>query len=127
MEDDGDADSQLSVLATSLSWWMMKNLWKQGTSDEKLRLSVVDTFFLKDGHLECWYFTSSKSGSVLKVRKPHGWRNDAAPALSLRSSSVRDRACSWFKPCLIKTSTKHDCAAPVPGSGFLQTHSTVSW
>ena len=67
MDVDGEEDSQLSAFTCSLSWWMMKSLWKEGLPDEKLRLSVADTFLLKDGHLECWYFTSSKSGRVLKV------------------------------------------------------------
>ncbi|CAN0183195.1 unnamed protein product, partial [Laminaria digitata] len=66
MDADGEEDSQFSAFTSSLSWWMMKSLWKEGLPDEKLRLSVADTFLLKDGHLECWYFTSSKSGRVLK-------------------------------------------------------------
>lgn len=67
MDVDGEEDSQFSAFTSSLSWWMMKSLWKEGMPDEKLRLLVADTFLLKDGHPECWYFTSSKSGRVLKV------------------------------------------------------------
>lgn len=63
MDDDVDDDSQ-SELAGSLSWWMMKSLWKE---DSKLRLLLADTILLEDGHLMHWLFTSSKSGRVLKV------------------------------------------------------------
>lgn len=68
MEDDGEADSQVSEVAGSLSWWMMKNLWHESVPDKKLRLSLVDTILLQDGHVLHWFFTSSKSGSVLKVQ-----------------------------------------------------------
>lgn len=77
MDDDGDEDSQ-SELTGSLSWWMMKSLWKE---DSKLRLLVADTILLQDGHLLHWLFTSSKSGRVLKVCKSNNLR--------LRSTSVR--------------------------------------
>lgn len=66
--DDDDIDSQTSVFAPSLSWWMMKSLWQQGVPDDRhLRLALLDTVLLEDGHLMYWYFTSSKSGRVLKV------------------------------------------------------------
>ncbi|CAN0342759.1 unnamed protein product, partial [Pylaiella littoralis] len=66
MDDDGDVESQLSEVVGSLSWWMMKNLWHESLPDEKLRLSMVDTILLQDGHVLHWFFTSSKSGSILQ-------------------------------------------------------------
>ena len=67
MDADGEEDSQFSAFTSSLSWWMMKSLWKEGMPDQKLTLSMADTFLLKDGHPQSWYFTSDKSGRVLKV------------------------------------------------------------
>lgn len=69
MDDERDAESQGSNFAPlSLSCWMMRSLWQQGVSEDRhLRVGIADTVLLEDGHLVCWYFTSSKSGLVLKV------------------------------------------------------------
>lgn len=68
MEEDRDAESQTSSSHSS-SWWMMKNLWRKGASDERrFQASIADTCLLEDGHPLYWYFTSSKSGRILKVQ-----------------------------------------------------------
>lgn len=69
MDEERDIESQASTYSPlCLSWWMMRNLWQQGVSEERhLRVNIVDTVLLEDGHLTCWYFTSAKSGLVLKV------------------------------------------------------------
>ncbi|CAM9864349.1 unnamed protein product [Ectocarpus sp. 12 AP-2014] len=67
MDDDGEVDSQSEVVVGSLSWWMMKSLWQEDTlPEQKLRLSLPDTVLLQDGHLLHWFFTSAKSGNILK-------------------------------------------------------------
>lgn len=68
MDDDREVDSQSEVVVGSLSWWMMKSLWQEDTlPEQKLRLSLPDTVLLQDGHLLHWFFTSAKSGNILKV------------------------------------------------------------
>lgn len=69
MDDERDADSQTSnFISLSLSCWMMRSLWQKGVSEDRhIRVGIADTVLLEDGHLVCWYFTSSKSGLVLKV------------------------------------------------------------
>lgn len=61
MDEDGEADSLSELYPCSLSCWMMQNLLHQET------LSLPDTVLLQDGHLFHWLFTSSNSGSVVKV------------------------------------------------------------
>lgn len=68
MDEDGDADSLSELYPCSLSCWMMQNLLHQETvANDRLSLSLPDTVLLQDGHLFHWLFTSSKSGSVIKV------------------------------------------------------------
>lgn len=68
MDDDGEEDSLSELPPSSRSCWMMKNLLHQETvPSERLSLSLPDTVLLQDGHIFHWLFTSSKSGSVVKV------------------------------------------------------------
>lgn len=81
MDEDGEADSLSELSPCSLSCWMMKNLLHQETvANEKLSLSLPDTVLLQDGHLFHWLFTSSKSGSVVKVRVIFYCASPASPS-----------------------------------------------
>ncbi|CAM9196346.1 unnamed protein product, partial [Discosporangium mesarthrocarpum] len=66
-DGDGEGSQDSEQSHTLLEYWAMKNLWQGGVSnDRRLRVRLVDTVLLKDGHLVTWYFTSSKTGEILK-------------------------------------------------------------
>ncbi|CAM9830500.1 unnamed protein product [Scytosiphon promiscuus] len=106
MDDDGDDDSQ-SELEGSLSWWMMKSLWRE---DGKLRLLLADTTLLQDGHIMHWLFTSSKSGRVLKRSIKHFDWDALITFLIRRARSGRGNKRSkdvWERPAeIIATARK---------------------
>lgn len=95
MEYERDTESNASYLQSS-PWWMMRSLWKKEISDERhLQASVVDSFLVEHGHPVCWYFTSSKTGRVLKVLRttpPHLFGAN----LEKVSNYIVDR-CSFYR------------------------------
>lgn len=99
MDDDGEVDSQSEVVVGSLSWWMMKSLWKEDTlPEQKLQLSLPDTVLLQDGHLLYWFFTSAKSGNILKVRTLYSLVvSEYVASAALSHSPLRYVASDWHR------------------------------